>query len=205
MSSEEITDFWHWFASRSNQIDEWLTNGAAKRVAQEMQGRMRGQFPRIGWEVGPGIKRRNFLAFTLNGDPNNIDLVTDILRSAPAISNWEFHAGRPRRAFDGRLIFRNERGQEVEIDLRDWRYVLTAFDDGRFFDIEVATTKRLRLDDRAKKQVLRTAVQTALGEMDALRYIDRLEFVDEPDKEWQERSTPFEYLAEHIDSLTASP
>ena len=204
-TTERIEQFWSWFSARSDQFDEWLGSGVTNEIGREMQSKIRQAFPEIGWEVGPGVKKRNFLAFTLNGEPRNLDLVTDILRNAPTTPHWEFSAGRPRRHYDGQLIFRNERGQEVTVDLQDWRYVLTEFDNGQFFDIGVATNQRLRLDSRAKQQVLRTAVQAALGELDALKYVDRIDFVEEPTEEWYGRSTPFEYLAEHIDSLTASP
>lgn len=203
-TTERIVQFWSWFITRCDQFDEWLGNEVTEEIGREMQFKIRQAFPEIGWEVGPGVKKRNFLAFTLNGEPSNLDLVTDILRNAPTMPHWEFRAGRPRRDYDGRLIFRNDCGQQVAIDLQDWRYVLTEFDNGQFFDIGVSTKQQLRLDSRAKQQVLRTAVQAALGELDALRYVDRIGFVEDPTEEWDGRSTPFEYLAEHIDSLTAS-
>ncbi|HBH51784.1 MAG TPA: hypothetical protein DDY91_07830 [Planctomycetaceae bacterium] len=168
-----------------------------------MQCKFQQAFPELGWELGPGSQKRNFLAFTLNGDPTNLELVSEILKRAPTITRWEFRAGRPRRAYSGQLVFRNEFGQQITISLQDWRYVLTEFDNGQFFDIDISTKQKLRLDSRAKQQVLKTAVQLALGELQTLRYIDRIEFVEEPIKEWYARSTPFEYLAEHIDSLTA--
>lgn len=206
MAIERITEFWSWFLAHCDQFDEWLSNGTTDRIGPEMQSIIRTMFPTIGWEIGPGDKKRNFLAFTLNGQMSNLDLVSEILLKAPSTTQWEFCAGRPRRDYDGELVFRNEheQEQEVTIDLRDWRYVLTEFDNGRFFDIGVATKRRLRLDDRGKQQVLQTAVQAVLGELDVLRYVDRVGFVDEPTEEWEGRSTPFEYLAEHIDSLKTS-
>ena len=204
-TTEKIEQFWSWFIARSAQFDEWLNNGVTEDIGREMQSKFRQSFPEIGWEVGPGMKKPNFLAFTLNGEPNNLDLVTSILQKAPTTPLWEFRAGRPRRDYDGQLIFRNESGQKVTIDLKDWRYVLTEFENGQFFDIGVATKQKLRFDSRAKQQVLRTAVQAVLGELDTLRYVDRINFVEEPTEEWYGRSTPFEYLAKHIDRLTDSP
>jgi hypothetical protein len=202
--ADRIAEFWEWFTSRNDQLHKWLTTGHSKEVSEEIQSQIRTLSLGIGWEIGPGINKKYFLAFTLNGDPNNLDLVTNIIRFAPESPIWEFRAGRPRRDYNRQIVFRNQIGQEVEVNLQDWRYVLTAFDNNRFFDISVATRKRLECDDRAKEQILRTAVQAALGEFDTLKYVDRIEFVDEPDNEWEERSTPFKYLADHIDSLANS-
>lgn len=202
-TSDRILEFWNWFITRCDQFDEWLSSGATEEIGLEMQCKFQQAFPELGWELGPGSQKRNFLAFTLNGDPTNLELVSEILKRAPTITRWEFRAGRPRRAYSGQLVFRNEFGQQITISLQDWRYVLTEFDNGQFFDIDISTKQKLRLDRRAKQQVLKTAVQLALGELQTLRYIDRIKFVEEPIKEWYARSTPFEYLAEHIDSLTA--
>jgi hypothetical protein len=205
VTNERFEQFWRWFMTRSDQFDEWLGNGNTAEIGSEMQSKFQQVFPELGWEIGPGAKKRNFLAFTLNGDPGNLDLVSDILTQAPTMPRWEFRAGRPRRDHFGQIVFRHGAGQQVTIDLQEWRYVLTEYNHGEFFDIGIATKQQLRLDSLAKQQVLRTAVQAALGEIQMMKYVDHVDFVEEPTTEWSARSTPFEYLAQHMDQLTASP
>ena len=165
-----------------------------------MQQQIRKLGNDIGWEIGPGIEEQYYLAFTLNGNINNLEVINDILRNAPPSTNWEFRAGRPRRPFNPRLVFRNERGQTVEVNLEQWEYVLIEFDNGAFFDIEVVSNQ-VRMDELAQQQAMWIAVQGALGEVDTLAYIDRIYMVHDPDHAWRERSTPFMYLAEHFDGV----
>jgi hypothetical protein len=204
MVPSAITRFWCWFATRQEQFSEWLNANLTLWISEEMDPKMKEFFPEIGWEIGPGENDLQFLAFTLNGDLSNIDLVREILRLCPQFDNWEFRAGRPRRQFS-KLTIHNEIGQEVQLDLDCWRYVLTEFDHGRFYDIAVATSQTVNMDASAEQFVLTTAVQCALGEICALKYIDRLEFIDNPNRQWEQRSTAFKLLAAHIDSLTRIP
>ena len=158
--------------------------------------------PRIGWEVGPSANSRRFFAITTNGDPQNIDIVRSIIAEAPTLPNWDIFAGRPRRPYNDEIIFQNQRGQQRLVCLSDWRYVLTAFDSGRFFDVAIATDVPLQMDESARQQLLRTTVEFALGELLVMKRIDRMSFVDHPDSQWEWRSTPFAHVASHLDSLT---
>jgi len=201
ISQNKIAIFWDWFVSRASEFDSWLGEDRASLLASELQARVGDLSPAIGWEVGPGSIARNYLAFTLNGDIGNLAVVREVLAFAPHVTHWEFLSGRPPRPYNPQLLFRNKKGQSIEINLDEWRYVLTSFDHGTFFDITVASDTKLRLDARAKEQVLRTAVQTLVGEHEALRLFDKLKFVDTPGSDWEHSATPFRYLADHIQTL----
>ena len=157
MTQNSVQQFWQWFLSTSSEIEACLQAGDADKASWQMSDRIGLFFPELGWEIGPGTDKQLFLAFTLNGDPENIAKAEEIIAAAPGIENWEFRVGRPRREFDGQLRFVHERGQQIEIDLDRWRYTLTAFDGGRFFDIEIATPGMRKADRRAKQQIAYTA------------------------------------------------
>lgn len=203
-SVDNIASFWNWFQSESNEFVEKLDSGSSSEVATKINRRIKNDFPSVGWEVGPGIEKTYFLAFTFKGDLSNVDLMSALLQDAPELHAWEFRAGRPRREFDGSLRFRNEIGQESTIEMTDWRYTLTEFNSGEFFDIEIHPGISHRLDDAACQQALNIAVQTTLGEVTALRKIGAIERLTNPSKDWIGRSTPFNLLWEHFRSLTSS-
>jgi len=199
-----ISQFWEWFLASRRRLETTLASGSARDLSEILSPQVRMLSEEIGWEIGPSGEDGYFLAFTLNGDRENLALVGEILRASPRDAKWTFLPGRPRREFSKRMVFRNMGGQRLEVDLSEWRYTLTAFDGGAFFDVRIATGLPLQADDRGIQQILSTAVQMMLGEAEMLRVIDRVEYIVDPDAEWDSRASPFSSLADHIDSLRAS-
>jgi hypothetical protein len=200
-SERRIDEFWGWFKNHSDQIVRSLKFDDGVAATESMQTQLKALCTTIGWEIGPVSVGRQFLAFTLNGDLRNLETIEQILKKAPSLRDWDFIAGRPRREFRDIIILRNELGQERSFSLKDWRYVLTSFDNNAFFDIEIATDVRLRLDEKGQQKLLTTAVQGALGEFDTLKFIDRISFAANIDDTWESRASPFIHLSAHIDSL----
>ncbi|AMV20951.1 hypothetical protein VT03_23820 [Planctomyces sp. SH-PL14] len=205
MRGGAIDQFWEWFLASRRRLETTLVSGSARDLSEIVGPQIRLLSEDIGWEIGPSGESGYGLAFTLNGNLENLALIGEILRAAPRETGWRFSAGRPRRDVSGGFVFHNKRGQRLDVDVSEWRYTLTAFDGGAFFDVHIATGLPLQADERGIQQILSTAVQMMLGEAEMLRVIDRVEYIVDPDAEWDSRASPFSSLADHIDSLRASP
>jgi len=203
-SASSIARFWSWFTTRADQFEQWQSENSTHPLAGEMQPAVQRLGSGIGWEIGPGHSRPNFLAFTLNGDLGNVQLAQEIIKAAPKIPGWEFRVGRPARPYSDRMVFYCSQGQTLEVELQTWRYVLTAFDRGKFFDIAITSKQSLPIDQKLRDQILLTALQGAIGEFGVLQWIDRIQFEEFPDEQWEERATPFRHLADHLANLTGA-
>jgi hypothetical protein len=200
LSPDEIRAFWNWFSLEASHLADLLARSATEELVRIVDPRMKSLDERIGWEFGPGAKRENAFSISLNGSITNLPIAEAIIKAAPDLPKWEFNAGRPPKAWDGRFKLQNPEGQAVSLDASKWRYVLTAFDDGAFFDISIIA-QLPSMDERAKTHAARVAIQGVVGERSFLERFDRVEFADSPTPEILERSTPLFSLNEHIQHL----
>lgn len=203
-SANSIARFWSWFTTQADQFAQWQAEGSPHQLAGEMQSAVQELCNDLGWEFGPGQGRVNSLALTLNGDLGNMEIAREIIKTAPDLHEWEFRVGRPARPYSDRMDFYCPQGQPLEVELQTWRYVLTAFDDGKFFDIAITSKQSLPMELKLREQILLTALQGAIGEIGVLQWIDRIQFEEFPDEQWEERATPFRHLADHLANLTGA-
>lgn len=198
---DPVSDFWCWFEKNAFEISQLLKADKAELIPPLIEPELKSRFPSIGWEIG-GIDSNTFyLAFKLNYDPCNRNLVEKIVNNSKKLKGWRFIAGGQRKETPVEIGFQNSKGQDVLLRTDEWTYTLDSFENGRFFDINIHCPTLPRMTETAIQRAIETAVTLVLGELFAMEIVDQVNFVSKPTDEWKARSTPFKYLFEHISSL----
>ncbi len=192
--------FWHWFSNKSKVLAGEVDND----IANEITAEVKGLAPTLGWEIGPGAASRLYFCLTLNSDRKNIEIAEAVISKAPAILDWEFYAGRPRKQWGFTFEMKNRRGQRVAIDASEWEYSLTGYSDRSFFDVQLLATNLPRMDAVAKQEAAWIVVQGALGERLAVDRIGEITLVESESDIDLDQATPVMYLFDHITSLCGS-
>ncbi len=201
MNDRVIHDFWKWFSASACSLTKLVSSGGTNEIVQLVTPQVNRLKSSIRWEIGPGTKTPYAFSFSLNGNIENLSDIKRIIALNPGIEGWEFNAGKPPKQWDGRFLLSNRFGQEVWIESNGWEYILTSFNSGEFFDVSLMADKLEKLDDKGKEQAGSIVVQSALGELMTLKLIDRIVFIDNPEKDELERANSINVLREHIDSL----
>lgn len=191
--------FWTWFQANAMALANALQVGDTAEVEEHMKEGQTLLPPRLGWEIGPGAQGGHMLAFSLNGDLENLRAAEELVASAPSIPGWEFHAGRPVKRWDLRFSLRNQLGRRIDLDANKWRYSLVGFEDCKYFDIRIVCREAELLDDDSKQRAARVVLQGLLGERKFLEAIDRVRMVAGHDDD--EALTEMRHLPAHLSSL----
>ena len=198
------SDFWNWFQTASREIADLVVSPNADAVGTLLQPRIDALGCDLGWEVGPDDDSGLFLAFTLRGDANRIQVAQAVVDAAPPITGWTFRVGRPPRQWDGRFTLINQQGDEVDLDASSWSYVLTGYDGNSFFDIKLLASALPRMDESAKKQAALLVTEMQLGEQVALELIGDADLVSPIPADLADRATPIQRLGDHIQHLAGA-
>ncbi len=199
-SSKKIEAFWNWFLSTAETLADLLERSSTKEIADLIEPRIKSLSDKIGWEIGPGLVKRYGFAISLNGSISNVPSALVIVAAAPVLAGWEFYCGLPPKKWDGRFRLKNRTGQTVSLDCSSWRYVLTGYDDNKFFDITALAQMR-DLDNKAKIQAVKIALRNILGERVMLERLDRIEVRDSTDPNLQENASALMDLGRHIEFI----
>jgi hypothetical protein len=200
-SEKEASYFWSWFRDQRITIES-LLNGSDVNALKELVGpRVAELTSRLGWELGPGLKKRYAFSFTLNGDIANARIAAKILRCAPTFEQWELHVGRPRKNWDLTFRMRNQKEQKVFINAASWEYYLTSFGNDTTFDITLIGHDLPSLDDEAKMQAASIVIQGCIGERNALERIDSVNILTECTELMSDSLTNITYLYAHLNSM----
>jgi hypothetical protein len=196
----KIKSFWNWFALEARHLADMLARSATDDIVKSVAPRVKSLDDRVGWEIGPGVRKKNAFSVSLNGSIGNLAIAETIIEAAPDLPAWEFNAGRPPKQWDGRFNLHNAKGDAISLDALQWRYLLTASDNGAFFDIAILAHLPA-MDGKAKAQAAGIAIQSVVGERTYLERFDRVEFLDRPTPESLDRSTPLLLLNDHMNHL----
>jgi hypothetical protein len=200
VENSKIDQFWNWFSSNSETLEAHLCEAQEEMLAYLISPRVDELSEKVGWEIGPGVKKEFSFSLTFKGSRDVIPLVEKIVSRAPSLSDWEFNCGRPPKSWDGRFSLRDKAGGVIELDCSDWTYTLLAFDGNKFFDITFIGNLP-PMDRRSSRQACNVVVQAQLGEREALELIDRVEINAVPTEHQLKTATPIRFLKKHIQSL----
>jgi hypothetical protein len=164
MSESEGADFWAWFQQHS------LSLAANDPDAVAGLGERLQTLGLVYWELGPGeAAGTSFLAFGMDDDSTRRSAST-LCERAPLLAGWEFRLGKPRKQWDGRLLWGVEK---VQVDARAWRFLVFRYADG----MHEITLVRPRLPAAIKDQAQALAVfvvEAELGQDDARRLVCKI-------------------------------
>lgn len=166
----------------SNSLFEWLAQNVEKLFSDasaqsELTRRLEAINPKLKWEVGPWENDENFLAFSPNLSFELLEITQDLVKQAPAIPGWVFLPSKPKKKWSSRVIEINCAGGEVGYVLDAWRYYLTKFNDGEFFDVNLIPYghEQQAVDDL--EYIGSLLVESELGEELFMDLVDRVNIV----------------------------
>lgn len=199
--SEDIAKFWEWFVGNTFSLAEALRSNNVKEISRKIDPQVDRLDKRLGWEIGPGAHQRYSFSFALSGSLENLSVAERIIQAAPLIPGWEFNASLPpKEKWDGRIEFYSSRGHVLALDVSQWRYTLTAFNEREFFDISIMAELPL-MDERERQRAAKTALGNIVGEKVMLKRFGRITFMTEILAKDQERSSKFLDLARRLEYL----
>jgi hypothetical protein len=91
----QIDEWWEAFAAKTANLDALFKGKQKWDLEAWMECHLRIISDELFWEFGPGITGGHRLVITSETNRHVRQLVNQILRSAPAISGWDFVAYRP--------------------------------------------------------------------------------------------------------------
>jgi hypothetical protein len=196
-----LQGFWSWFSIESPNLADLVERCNTRALADLLQANIDSLACGFGWEIGPLDNEGFYLALTLNGERKLIKLAELVVDSAPLIKGWKFLVGKPARESDNEFSLINEHGDKVNLDISDWTYILTAYDNNSFFDINFLVDTLPNLDANAKKQAAFLVADMKLGERFALETIADATITTPVSLELLKNATPVDHLKDHLNSL----
>ncbi len=126
----------------SPEFFEWLRNNVQfvprdRKAQRELAKWLAAINPQLRWEVGSGSRAEWFLAFSPNLQEKLLDLTNALAREAPDVPGWEFLPAKPRKELQRRTIKITDGDRTREYNFEDWRYYLTSFNQGEFYDVNI--------------------------------------------------------------------
>lgn len=196
LNDEEIDAFWLWFSGVAARLaadieDETLGADLDARVAR---------LGDIGWEVGPGTNAACALVVSPDGVRERLSLTERIVARAPQIPGWEIHSSKPPKVWDLRFEMQCDSGRTVDVDAREWRYVLWKFPDGTF-DVVVEQRDLQGVTDADRLRAAAIVVEGTVGERIRLSILPRIEGLESLPADQAGKATPIRHLREHLARL----
>jgi len=154
----------------------------------------------VSWEVGPGVDGRNALVITPDGRKERLEACRRIVNFAPSIEGWEFHSAKPPKRWELQFSIEGSAGSMLQIDARDWRYVLYQHPDGTF-DVVIEQTGLHGVDDAVRHSAAVIVLDGVLGELQRLERMRDIEAVPRLEDDQASSASSVRHLADHLRSL----
>ena len=189
-----IEDFWRWFRNTAGSIAADFTNA---ELLEELDARMQELDGKLSWEIGPGSHETYQFVISPNLEVEMRERAREIIAKAPVIEGWEFHAARPPKKWDYKLLMHRADGKPVELDASQWGFVILHYPDG-------ANEFLLRgrdlppLDDNERWQAAAIALESILGEEALLDLNAGFELVDRFEPRFAAMEKPIQMLRQAV-------
>ncbi|MEZ0300212.1 MAG: hypothetical protein ACAI35_27465 [Candidatus Methylacidiphilales bacterium] len=192
--------FWKWFGDEHQRLSEMLRNHDTEGILAAVGPRMAMLHESISevqhWEIGPGIRKQAALSFQLV-KLENIPIIQAFVDMSPAevLANWEINAGRPPKIWSGTFEFQDL----FTLDTNMWRYVLTSYQDGAFYDIEInASSWPAAMTSEERLSAAWLALEFYLGERVLLEKIGHVEVLKSLTTAQRKRFSALPDLPDHL-------
>jgi hypothetical protein len=188
MDKTIIREFWRWFENNERRIRE-VYESNPEALNNVLSPALRRLFDgRLSYEVGPGDESTYYLALSPAGDRSTLELTKQIVQEAPTVPSWEFLPAKKSRSWGYKLQI-SDQGELLNLDIAQWRYSLTSYNNKAFFDVTFFVP--LRDIRRFQESTLEATVIELIGRV-SVRPLDGAEYC---------RLPSFEVLAKHLGSL----
>lgn len=169
--NSEIDNFYGWLVPNLPKIFD------SKSVQNTLSEKLKGLNPELRWEIGPGENAECFLAFSPNLKFELLDFTRLLVSKAPSVPGWEFLPAKPRKKWKNRKTRIKCKGEVVEFIFDEWRYFLTSFNDGEFFDVNLVPVGYDEFEEKDLRYAGDLFVEFELGEELYIEIIDRVNIV----------------------------
>ncbi|MCM8528163.1 MAG: hypothetical protein NE327_16695, partial [Lentisphaeraceae bacterium] len=135
----------------------------------------------IKWEAGPGQSKEYFLAFSPGYNVDKLSITKAMISEAPELNDWEFLPAKPRKSWTTRTVYLPTQNGEIELNFDKWKYSLTSFNKGEFYDVNL--TPDVLPELITNEEIERAGyflVQSEIGQLMFLEFVDRVNIVFEP-------------------------
>ncbi|WP_163410242.1 hypothetical protein [Flavobacterium ajazii] len=195
-NEKTINEFWSWFTTHKTDL-------APENISDNLISKLDHKILSLGdfsWEIREGDTEENMLIISPGGDVDLLPETNKVIKLAPKIENWEFCYYKPSKNWDFQLTLYEESNVKKILDVKDWEYVLYKFKDGTF-DI-IFKTRNLNSSTKEEQMLIADIVlESVIGEENSLRFIKKIEFVDEFNIVDKQKSNSIEVLKQHFDEL----
>ena len=183
-------NFFKWLVPKLDRLFE------DKDVQAEVSVQLQMLHKDLNWEAGPGTKKECFFAFSPSLNRELLNYTQELCHKAPQLEDWEFLAAKPRKKWSERCIRLTDDGETKEYFFDDWKYYLTSFNDGEFFDVNLVAGEKSYDNKETLEYAADLFVEFELGELMYIELIDKVNVIT-PDKDDNDL-TEIKYLYEQL-------
>jgi hypothetical protein len=177
VSEAVINEFWAWFCAHCDYPVGESTPDQVETGLDEWMNRL--GIP--DWEVGPAGEGERFLSISPCGDPEMYPETKRIVALAPSMPGWNFLPARPKKDWDGVLLW-SIRGQ---IDVNPWKVVCFEYPDG-MYELAFLTETLPQLPSNEQFSLIEFVVASEIGEDALITRICTISFEATPTAEMTE-------------------
>lgn len=194
-----VVAFWSWFLANEARIRSAYKAGSSVGLDQLISPEVAKLSSRLGWELGPyALPKHAFVIAPKSRE--DLAIARQVAEAAPQLAEWAIYCGKPPKELN-KLIFKID-GAEVCCD--DWRYRMTAYNNGEFVDLEVFFEESTAPPDGKEDVLCELLVEALVGQAVALERIGYVEHFQVPDVGQVDRATPMRYLRPHLDDVLSA-
>ncbi|MEL7500747.1 MAG: hypothetical protein AAFN77_24350 [Planctomycetota bacterium] len=190
---QHVVEFWNWFASNASRIhdayrrdeDGWLDTNISPRIDRIAD--------HLNWELGPYNDPDD--TFVLSPTiRDNLPVTRAAIAIAPQIAGWHFLPAKPAKE----LLSLTFCAHECKINADDWRYRLTAYNNGEFVEIEIFVNASSGFPSGLDDLFCELVIESLLGEEYRLDRVGYLILNIVNDNTTIEKSTSIKHLKDHL-------
>jgi hypothetical protein len=181
-----IEEFWSWFDKIQNQIGDDIYNAELIERIDEIVSNWG-----LGWEIGPGNKKRYSLTISPNGSSELLGKVSEVVAAAPSLENWEIFSFKQAKDNWQELLFD---GNTVESN--GWKYCLLVYPNNET-DIEIKADNLSSYSLDSRNLIADLVITNLLGESLKMQALCNINVVDQ--FESLATGIDIEHLPAHLD------
>lgn len=191
---QAIDRFWLWFVQSKNRLEKLHRTDQLELVAEEVNPKLDGIDPRLGWEIGPGAQKSYVLVISSEGHMELDEVVQMMLKSAPSLPDWEFRDSRPAKE---KTDFVQIPGQEQRFNTSQWVFIPSESSVTGRLDLTICDDDLAKAVREVRQAVIFIYLQQALGEHTALNVIGKVE-VEPAQAEHGRRAFPIAEISDYV-------
>ncbi len=174
---DKIHAFWTWFRTQEATYRDFFEEETVldKDLLIEAMNDQVLEFGLFSWQISEGASRPFQFIISPNGHRERLLLSKYIMKAAPDLPHWEFHAGKPARDWDLQLTLFDNYMIEHTIDASAWTYRLQPHPDGAV-TIYLQAENIAHLDAETQQEGAERVVTGLLGEENRIHWVRRVAF-----------------------------